>query len=131
MLQDKCRSRASPSSEPERVALVLHTEASRTNQGKVGWAFKKSQPRFYMSNKENKKEFVAAGAPDFAMLNVKELEAFLKIDQKTIYRYVSLGLIPYVRIQSNIRFVKQQIVGWIEEQNFRPNSQIPTNQSKR
>jgi predicted DNA-binding transcriptional regulator AlpA len=84
-----------------------------------------------MSNKEKKKEFVAAGAPDFAVLNVKELEAFLKIDQKTIYRYVSLGLIPYVRIQSNIRFVKQQIVGWIEEQNFRPNSQIPTNQSKR
>lgn len=84
-----------------------------------------------MSNKEKKKEFVAAGAPDLAMLNVKELEAFLKIDQKTIYRYVSLGLIPYVRIQSNIRFVKQQIVGWIEEQNFRPNSQIPTNQSKR
>ena len=84
-----------------------------------------------MSNKEKKKEFVAAGTPDFAMLNVKELEAFLKIDQKTIYRYVSLGLIPYVRIQSNIRFVKQQIVGWIEEQNFRPNSQIPTNQSKR
>ncbi len=38
-----------------------------------------------------KKESVEAGAPDFAMLNVKELEAFLKIDQKTIYRYVSLG----------------------------------------
>jgi hypothetical protein len=52
-----------------------------------------------MRTKEKKKEFVAAGAPDFAMLNVKELEAFLKIDQKTIYRYVSLGLIPYVRIR--------------------------------
>lgn len=54
------------------------------------------------------------------LLNVKELEASLKIDQKTIYRYASLGLIPYVRMQSNIRFVKDQIVGWIEEQNYRP-----------
>lgn len=71
-------------------------------------------------SREGKKKFDAVGPADIAMLNVKELEAFLKIDQKTIYRYVSLGLIPYVRIQSNIRFVKQQIIGWIEEQNFRP-----------
>lgn len=59
---------------------------------------------------------------DFSILNVKELEAFLKIDEKTIYKYVSLGLIPYVRIQSNIRFVKQQIISWIQEQNYQPGS---------
>ena len=66
---------------------------------------------------------------DIAMLNVKELEAFLKIDQKTIYRYVSLGLIPYVRIQSNIRFLKRQIVSWIEEQNYEPGSHRNSNRS--
>jgi len=66
---------------------------------------------------KRKSEFESA---DIAMLNVKELEAFLKIDQKTIYRYVSLGLIPYVRIQSNIRFVKHQIDAWIDEQNYQP-----------
>lgn len=83
-----------------------------------------------MSREVNREltENMAAGT---AMLNVKELEAFLKIDQKTIYRYVSLGLIPYVRIQSNIRFVKQQIIGWIEEQNYRPRAQRPTNQNNR
>ena len=53
-------------------------------------------------------------------LTVKELESFLKIDQKTIYRYVACGLIPYVRIQSNIRFIKQQILAWIEAQNYFP-----------
>ena len=53
-------------------------------------------------SREGKKKFDGVGPADIAMLNVKELEAFLKIDQKTIYRYVSLGLIPYVRIQSNI-----------------------------
>lgn len=57
---------------------------------------------------------------DFSILNVKELEAFLKIDEKTIYKYVSQGLIPYVRIQSNIRFVKHQIISWIREQNYQP-----------
>lgn len=57
---------------------------------------------------------------EITLLSVKELEAFLKIDEKTIYRYVALGLIPYVRIQSNIRFRKRQIVRWIEEQQYEP-----------
>ncbi len=56
--------------------------------------------------------------PEF--LTAKELEALLKIDIKTIYRYVQQGLIPYVRIQSNVRFLKYQILEWIEEQNYQP-----------
>ncbi len=55
------------------------------------------------------------------LLTAKELEALLKIDVKTIYRYVQRGLIPYVRIQSNVRFVRKQIVEWIEKQSHRPN----------
>ena len=71
-------------------------------------------------NNDRKKEITNADSSDLTLLNVKELEAFLKIDQKTIYRYVSLGLIPYVRIQSNIRFLKRQIVSWVEEQTYEP-----------
>jgi predicted DNA-binding transcriptional regulator AlpA len=56
------------------------------------------------------------------MLTARELEALLKIDQKTIYKYVACGRIPYVRIQSNIRFIKWQIVQWIEEQTYLPKS---------
>ena len=98
--------------------MLHNSAASRTNiQGRL--ESRKPHEGFDMS-REGKKKLDAVGPADIAMLNVKELEAFLKIDQKTIYRYVSLGLIPYVRIQSNIRFVKQQIIGWIEEQNFRP-----------
>ena len=67
-----------------------------------------------------KKETKNLESSDIALLSVKELEALLKIDQKTIYRYVALGLIPYVRIQSNIRFRKRQIVRWIEEQQYEP-----------
>jgi predicted DNA-binding transcriptional regulator AlpA len=71
-------------------------------------------------NNERKNESGNGGSSDLTILNVKELEAFLKIDQKTIYRYVSLGIIPYVRIQSNIRFIKRQIIRWVEEQNYEP-----------
>jgi len=54
------------------------------------------------------------------LLTAKELEALLKIDVKTIYSYVQRGLIPYVKIQSNVRFVKEEIQEWVEEQNHRP-----------
>ncbi len=64
------------------------------------------------------------------MLTAKELEAILKIDQKTIYRYVACGLIPYVRIQSNIRFIKWQIAKWVEEQTYLPKSFNKSDQPK-
>jgi excisionase family DNA binding protein len=54
------------------------------------------------------------------MLTARELEALLKIDVKTIYGYVQQGLIPYVRIQSNVRFRRQEILDWIEERSYRP-----------
>lgn len=71
-------------------------------------------------NDDRQKEIKNLESSDITLLSVKELEALLKIDQKTIYRYVALGLIPYVRIQSNIRFRKRQIVRWIEEQQYEP-----------
>jgi len=43
-----------------------------------------------------------------------------QIDRKTIYSYVQRGLIPYVRIESNIRFLKRQVLAWLEERNFQP-----------
>lgn len=51
-----------------------------------------------MSGK-GKKKFNAVGPEDIAVLNVKELEAFLKIDENDLLKRL-LGLIPYVRIQS-------------------------------
>jgi excisionase family DNA binding protein len=54
------------------------------------------------------------------MLTAKELQQLLKISAKTLYRYVQRGLIPYSRIQSNVRFPKQQILEWIARQSYRP-----------
>jgi predicted DNA-binding transcriptional regulator AlpA len=58
------------------------------------------------------------------MLTARELEALLKIDVKTIYTYVQRGLIPYVKIQSNVRFVKDDIIDWIAAQRCRAPRQM-------
>lgn len=42
------------------------------------------------------------------LLTAKDVEELLRIDVKTIYGYVQKGLIPYVRIQSNLRFLKSK-----------------------
>lgn len=54
------------------------------------------------------------------MLTAKDLETLLKIDAKTIYSYVQKRLIPYVRIQSNVRFIRHQIAEWIEGKTVSP-----------
>jgi predicted DNA-binding transcriptional regulator AlpA len=56
------------------------------------------------------------------LLTARELETLLRIDVKTIYSYVQRGLIPYVRIQSNVRFVRAQIFDWIADHNYRTDS---------
>jgi predicted DNA-binding transcriptional regulator AlpA len=54
------------------------------------------------------------------LLTAKDLERLLKIDVKTIYNYAQKGLLPYVRIQSNIRFERSEILHWIQGHRFRP-----------
>jgi predicted DNA-binding transcriptional regulator AlpA len=49
------------------------------------------------------------------LLTAKEVEELLRIDVKTIYGYVQRGLIPYVRIQSNLRFVRSEVLAWVAE----------------
>ena len=54
------------------------------------------------------------------MLTAKDLEGLLQIDRKTIYAYVQRGLIPYIRIESNVRFSKHQVLEWLGERSFQP-----------
>ena len=54
------------------------------------------------------------------ILTAEELEKFLRIDRKTIYSYVQRGLIPHMRIESNVRFSKHQVLQWLEERSFQP-----------
>lgn len=72
------------------------------------------------ANEYNPHESQASLIPEAEMLTAADLEALLKIDVKTVYRYVQRGLIPYVRIQSNVRFRKREILEWIDRQSYRP-----------
>jgi predicted DNA-binding transcriptional regulator AlpA len=56
------------------------------------------------------------------LLTAKEVEELLRIDVKTVYSYAQRGLLPYVKIQSNLRFVKSEILKWMEEKQYRPGS---------
>ena len=49
------------------------------------------------------------------LLTAKEVEELVRIDVKTIYGYVQKGLIPYVRIQSNLRFLRSEVLAWVAE----------------
>jgi predicted site-specific integrase-resolvase len=54
------------------------------------------------------------------MLTAKDLEGLLQIDRKTIYSYAERGLIPYIRIESSLRFPKHRVLRWLEERSFQP-----------
>ena len=71
-------------------------------------------------------ETLGSGAPEGVasaskeILTAKEVEELLRIDVKTIYSYVQRGLMPYVRIQSNLRFMRSEILAWMAERKYRP-----------
>jgi excisionase family DNA binding protein len=46
--------------------------------------------------------------------DIKELSAYLKIKEKTLYSFVSKGLIPHYRIAKLVRFRKDEIDLWME-----------------
>jgi len=65
-------------------------------------------------------------APDSTeLLTAREVEELLRIDVKTIYSYVQRGLLPYVKIQSNVCFLKSEIMNWMAERQYKPGSRIP------
>ena len=50
------------------------------------------------------------------ILTIKELSAYLKTSEKTIYRLLSKNEIPAFKVGTAWRFKKQAIDLWIEEQ---------------
>ncbi len=51
------------------------------------------------------------------MLTATELARLLAMSPKTIYSYVSRNLIPYYKIESNIRFRGKDVADWLRRQN--------------
>jgi predicted DNA-binding transcriptional regulator AlpA len=115
-------------------AHVISVSADRKVQAKIrtaaGPVLTESQAkRVHFLNPEQAllfMETLGSGAPEEAasaskeILTAKEVEELLRIDVKTIYSYVQRGLMPYVRIQSNLRFMRSEILAWMAERRFRP-----------
>jgi excisionase family DNA binding protein len=49
------------------------------------------------------------------LLTAKELARMLAISPKTIYSYVERNMIPYYRIEANIRFRASDIASWLRD----------------
>lgn len=49
------------------------------------------------------------------LLTVKDLARILAISEKTIYGYVARNMIPYLKIQSTVRFRPKHIAQWLAQ----------------
>ena len=47
------------------------------------------------------------------LLTAKELGQILAISPKTLYSYVSRGMIPFFKIESNVRFRAHDVAEWL------------------
>ena len=54
-------------------------------------------------------------ADRIGLLSASELATLLNISPKTVYAYVSKGLIPAIKIESNVRFSPQEIRHWLQK----------------
>ncbi len=52
------------------------------------------------------------------LLTAKEVARVLAISEKTVYSYVSKGLIPYYKIQSSVRFRARDVGVWLSRQQY-------------
>ncbi len=77
--------------------------------------------------KKDSRDFLERLVQCEKLLTVRELAEILAISDKTIYSYVARNLIPYYKIQSNVRFRPSDIAIWLRRQGpggsqFRPSS---------
>jgi len=49
------------------------------------------------------------------LLTAKELARILAISPKTIYSYVERNMIPYYKIEANVRFRAREVAEWLHD----------------
>jgi excisionase family DNA binding protein len=54
------------------------------------------------------------------LLTAKELADILAISPKTLYNYVTRGMIPHFKIESNVRFRAREVAAWLRQHSSRP-----------
>jgi excisionase family DNA binding protein len=66
-----------------------------------------------------------------SLLTAKQTAAALGTSDKTIYRLAKQGRIPYVRINSSLRFRQADVDAWLESKSFQPAGMKKTNPDRR
>jgi excisionase family DNA binding protein len=56
------------------------------------------------------------------ILTVKEVAAFLKVNDRTVYRLATDGKIPAFKVGASWRFKQAELEAWIEEQHNQASS---------
>lgn len=59
---------------------------------------------------------------DDEIMTIKELSEYLKIAEKTAYRFAAEGKVPGFKVGSAWRFKKKEVDRWIEKQSQTPKS---------
>ena len=110
------------SSEKKTLTSVRHTlvAALSTAQYRQVKFLTPEEAFSFIESLEAKSEAVPATPDPNELMTAKEVEELLRIDVKTIYSYVKRGLLPYVKIQSNVRFLRSAILQWMEERQYKP-----------
>lgn len=57
--------------------------------------------------------------PNLEIMTVKELADYLKIAEKTAYRFAAEGKVPGFKVGSAWRFRKAEIDRWIKQQEYK------------
>lgn len=60
------------------------------------------------------------GREPAGLMTAREVAELCGISDKTVYRLASEGRIPYVKIQSNLRFNRKAIERWLHAKSFEP-----------
>jgi hypothetical protein len=60
-------------------------------------------------------------------MTVREVAAFLNVDEKTIYRLVTKGELPGFKVLGSWRFQRSDLEAWIESRKLKPKSQTQSN----
>jgi excisionase family DNA binding protein len=55
-----------------------------------------------------------------SLLTTKQLAEALAISEKTVYAYVAKGIIPFIKIESNVRFRPHAIREWLRRKEYLP-----------
>ena len=112
------------SSEKSLLTTVKHAAiaALAAQQYKLVKFLTPEQVFAYIESQEATAEGRPAAVDPNEIMTAKEVEELLRIDVKTVYSYVQKGLLPYVKMQSNVRFIRSEILKWMDERQFKPGS---------